>query len=224
MNWTDAFKIVAAMYAALGSAGIIIFALSSWLGKVWANRILENEKNQHARELEYHKTELAKLKKEHEITFSKLQEKRADVIEMLYAQLVDTYDAFHSLIKPFQPVGEHSLTDKFSTFVKVYNEYYHYFQKKRIYFAPSVCKTIDELNKVLFESQLDLQIHPIEWDSPELRVQPSLIIEKRKYWSDVRDRFKSDVVNLKINLENSFRAIIGVNESNDSNNSVQSKN
>lgn len=41
------FKIAAAILFSIATAGVIIFGLSSWLGKVWANRILESEKAKH---------------------------------------------------------------------------------------------------------------------------------------------------------------------------------
>lgn len=39
------FELAGAILFSIGSAGVIIFALSSWLGKVWATRILDREKN-----------------------------------------------------------------------------------------------------------------------------------------------------------------------------------
>ena len=44
MNWDQAFKLVASMLASLGGGALIVFGMSSWLGKVWANRILEADK------------------------------------------------------------------------------------------------------------------------------------------------------------------------------------
>ena len=41
MDWTDVLKIVTDSVASIGVAGGMIFALSSWLGKVWARQILE---------------------------------------------------------------------------------------------------------------------------------------------------------------------------------------
>jgi hypothetical protein len=58
MKWTEAFKFVFAMVASVGGASAIILILSSWLGKVWAQRILARERaelhrlaKQHFREL-----------------------------------------------------------------------------------------------------------------------------------------------------------------------------
>lgn len=43
MQW---FELSGAILFSIGTAGAILFALSSWLGKVWANRILEQERNE----------------------------------------------------------------------------------------------------------------------------------------------------------------------------------
>jgi len=42
---TDVFKLFTAGLISIGSATTIILGLSTWLGKIWANRILINEKN-----------------------------------------------------------------------------------------------------------------------------------------------------------------------------------
>ena len=204
MTWTEVFRAISATLASVGSAGIIFFALSSWLGRVWASRILEKERSQYAKDLAEHTADLDKLKKEHEVIFTNLHEKRATVIEELYSRLVETDDAFHSIIKPFQDDSEPSLKNKFSTFVKAYNEYYYFFQKKRVYFSPSVCKIIDQLNMVLVESHTE-----IAWNSPD-EFHPVLMKEKRERWIKVWDLYNNNMVNLKKELENSFRSILGV--------------
>lgn len=52
MNWDVALKIVSAAIGAFGGAGLLVVALSSWLGKVWANRILESDRQKYANQLE----------------------------------------------------------------------------------------------------------------------------------------------------------------------------
>lgn len=58
MTWEDALKIISATIISAGAGGAIIFSLSSWLGKVWANRILENERHLLATDLETAKRDL----------------------------------------------------------------------------------------------------------------------------------------------------------------------
>ncbi len=90
MAWEDAFKIIVAMIASIGVGGALVFALSSWLGKLWAQRILENEKHQLASELEKTKRDLDVVK-ETTLRFQndKLYTYRAviDVIARLLAAL-----------------------------------------------------------------------------------------------------------------------------------------
>jgi hypothetical protein len=43
MDWIQLIEIAGAALAAIGSASIMLFAMSSWLGKIWASRILEKE-------------------------------------------------------------------------------------------------------------------------------------------------------------------------------------
>jgi Glu-tRNA(Gln) amidotransferase subunit E-like FAD-binding protein len=44
MDWDQAFKLVASILTSIGGGAAIIFGLSSWLGKVWASKILEADK------------------------------------------------------------------------------------------------------------------------------------------------------------------------------------
>lgn len=62
MDWDEVFKFVFAALASVGASGAIIFALSSWLGKVWAERILSKEKHELNKDLESAKTDLELLK------------------------------------------------------------------------------------------------------------------------------------------------------------------
>ena len=58
MNTTDAFQIAQAVLVALGGGGFLVFALSSWLGKVWANRLMAKETAKYEDEIERLKSQL----------------------------------------------------------------------------------------------------------------------------------------------------------------------
>lgn len=61
----DLNQVISSIILPVGGTGAIIVGLGAWLGKLWANRILDIEKARHARELEKLKSELEfeKLKK-----------------------------------------------------------------------------------------------------------------------------------------------------------------
>lgn len=52
MDWTETFKLITALLGSIGGAGIIILVLSNWLGKVWANRLMQRERAEYEKELE----------------------------------------------------------------------------------------------------------------------------------------------------------------------------
>lgn len=59
MGIMEILQVAGAIIVSLGGGTALVFGLSSWLGKVWANRILENEKSKHNIELEEYKKKLS---------------------------------------------------------------------------------------------------------------------------------------------------------------------
>lgn len=58
MTLTTVIEVAAAILVSLGGAGAIIIWAASWLGKVWANRILESDRRKYGEELERVRSEL----------------------------------------------------------------------------------------------------------------------------------------------------------------------
>jgi hypothetical protein len=58
MTIVDAWRVALAVLASLGGGGVIVVLLSSWLGKVWANRILEQDRLKYSTAMEKLKSEL----------------------------------------------------------------------------------------------------------------------------------------------------------------------
>jgi hypothetical protein len=52
MSITNIIEVATAVLLSVGASGAIVFALSSWLGKVWAERLMAKETAKHNRELE----------------------------------------------------------------------------------------------------------------------------------------------------------------------------
>lgn len=45
-------SLTAWILGSLGGAGFIVVALSSWLGRVWATRLMDNQRHSHQQELD----------------------------------------------------------------------------------------------------------------------------------------------------------------------------
>lgn len=57
MQLFDILSISGSILASIGGGAAIVFAFSNWLGKVWANRLMEKEKAKYSKELEKEKNE-----------------------------------------------------------------------------------------------------------------------------------------------------------------------
>lgn len=60
MTWQTVLEIVATVIASVGGAGAIIWALSSFFGKMWANKILEKQKAEYQKDIEEYKSALSR--------------------------------------------------------------------------------------------------------------------------------------------------------------------
>ena len=59
MTWDDAFKIASSILVSIGGGAAILFGLSSWLGKIWAEKILSSDRDRYNRQLEMLKSDLS---------------------------------------------------------------------------------------------------------------------------------------------------------------------
>jgi len=78
-----------AIIGSVGGSAVVIAGLSSWLGKVWANRILEQDKKKYGEELEL-------IKKQYEVHFDGLKaillrysENQFDIYRELWSSLCE---------------------------------------------------------------------------------------------------------------------------------------
>lgn len=79
MEWNEIFKFVGASIFSVLPAGAVIFALATWIGKVWAERILARETNELKRQLieSQHQLDISLKQAERELDF--LKDSRAKI-------------------------------------------------------------------------------------------------------------------------------------------------
>ncbi len=127
-----------------GGTTVLIVGLSTWLGKIWANRILSNEKNEFQKELEFYKTalqvEIVKVNHRNEkaMFVSKLQyEKEYNIYLEISEKLFDCVLKSLSLFQMFgsDDIKEHQKkVDEFAKSINSYtiviNRYAPFYQKR----------------------------------------------------------------------------------------------
>lgn len=89
MNLSGIFAVSAAVIGSVGGAALIIVGLSSWLGKVWANRILEQDRFRYQSEIEKLKNELASEREKGNFVFSMYFEGQFKIYNNLWVSLVE---------------------------------------------------------------------------------------------------------------------------------------
>ena len=63
MTALDVLKIVTGVLLSVGSGGTIVLLFSGWLGKVWANRLMEEDRAKHAKAIEELRSRLETMNK-----------------------------------------------------------------------------------------------------------------------------------------------------------------
>lgn len=104
-----------------------------------------------AKRLEKFKAELQSTAFEQETRFSKLHEKRAEVIEELYNKLVKVQRALFSLLYEFA-----SEKNKYDTIgpSKIIEEFNAYFEANQIYLPENICSHIGRFHTIALSSWL----------------------------------------------------------------------
>ena len=212
MTFNEILMIGLSIITSLGGSAVILMAFSSWLGKVWANRILEKDKNKYTLELdaiknEYNKdlerlkTELKLTEVKQNIIFSKLHTDRADVIAEIYALLKDVHLNMRSFMKPYEISGEESKNTYLQNTYKAWNEFIDYYPKKLIYLPKP---TADELENVATELQTLFSTYQIATNSFPTGTDKQQEINK----------VLKQMPNILVVLENEFRILLGHNQEN----------
>ncbi len=174
----EVLQIAAIIIASLGGGGAIVLALSSWLGKVWANRILEREKAEHAKEIESYKSDLKKeldainAIKEKALYISKAQyDDEYKICQVLWDKMFDCCLSAAFLFPrfivrvPIEKVEKAQYhKDKFNEFVNTYNDYLKsldrfapFFNEEFYYLFCKIKKMCSELGAYFETFVLDIE-------------------------------------------------------------------
>lgn len=176
LNWEDIFKIVTAVLGAVGSASAIMFGLSSWLGKVWASRILQKEK-----------AALDRLSYEHQVKFSSLHEKQAEVIAETYSLVRDVYNR----VAKFSCHNGNTQENRIKVEDSI-NNLTNYYPRRRIFISYDVANKVDRLRTELSRIVQDVEAAGPDYSS-----------------TSMYNRIYEEASEALSNLEEEFRVLLG---------------
>ena len=218
----EAFAVATTILLALGGGGGIVLSLSGYLGKIWAQRLMDREKAAHERDLELLRSELRRhteadlehLKAslsaaalEHEVRFSKLHDKRATVLADLYKLLVAATWQTTNFSSPFHCAGYPGKQAQYKTAMDSIAEYYRFFDQHRIWLPSKLCGPLEEFAKQLRTPTIGLGVYVgIEYPNADTRKEHAEA--SKKAW----DSIQNEIPRLRAAIEGEFRVLLGATE------------
>lgn len=174
------------------------------------NKSLEELKKEHSKEISKFQTELNHLKAKENFKFTKLHEKRLEVLEKTYHFIYDSMELLKDYVRPFKFVsegttfeeGEKILADKFTD---EYLKFHKYFNYNLIYFDNS----IENLLNSYFDQVEEIYItYDTEQFNLRENIQPEqgvVSLNSKQAHTLIHEKLKP----LKRQIEINFRKLLG---------------
>lgn len=201
--------------ASLAGASTIII----WLGKFIITKAvdvgIETYKAELVKDIEKHKSDLARITLEHQIKFSKLHEERAEKIRLLYTKIIEVEKALKYATTLFQG-SEFSTDDKRDNdALNLIVSLMDMVDTERIYFSDSTLKKIEPLIKEssdirnkMWNVRFNYKIYN-ELVKTHQSV-PKDILDEMYKWKKIDERIETQFRVLKLELAKDFRALLGI--------------
>ena len=194
-----------------GNAALLL--LLGWLARSLGSQLL-------AKDLEKFKADLAaassssteKLKHdlqltavEHQVRFSKLHERRAEVIAELYSLLVEAQWAAQNFVSVGDLQGDPPKQVKYATAMNKAADFYRCFDKNRIYLPQVLCVQLEKFNANMRKRVLQFGAY-VSID--EKAAPDSFIVQKLEVWAKASEYFDKEIPLARTALESELRQIL----------------
>jgi len=197
-----------AVLLSLGGGGAIVLGMSSWLGKLWATRMLEKEKAKYATELEVTRNEYRREMEqltaqlqlhafEHQTRFSYYHEKKCEVIAELYRLLDEVTKRLAVVMSPSQTPAQRETSGK--EIVEPYNHLVSHFYGRKIFLDRDVCDQVEAIMTTMRSAITN-------WGISQMPGWPAK--DGTLLWAEASKAMERSVPPLLAVLEERFRAIL----------------
>jgi hypothetical protein len=150
------------------------------------------------------KSDLEKIAYEHQVRFSQLHEKRAEIIATLYASIVELKKKADVFVGLMLASEKQQSDTRLKELWDAVDQFQDIFQKNRIYFVENICEKIDSLNESLSGPISKLVMHR------EMSEQSNNWEALFEAWNGAKQQLDEKVPNIKKDIEFEFRRILGV--------------
>jgi len=153
-SWTDVIKIVAGVIAALGGGGAIVAGLSSWLGKVWADRLMAEETAKFRENLERLTKQLERKNYVSKVRFDAEFAMYRELIDKSIKMIEATLDlhpdgvVYTSQVQKVQEEIQKSNIERFHIAAEAYNAAYKVILQNAAFISLEMYEEFDSLRKL----------------------------------------------------------------------------
>jgi hypothetical protein len=200
----------------------LLAAAIVWLAKSWITERLKHAiKNEYDEKLETHKAQLKaqsdieteRLRSqlnitaaEHQVRFSRLHSKRAEVIAELYSLLVQAYWDTSSFVSPMEWTGEPDKKQKYVTAMNAIADFFRFFDKNRIYLPEVLCEKLETFVQTMRHKAIGFGVY-VHYDDAAMSTDS--LEKKHNAWTGAWEYFEKEVPSARKALEHELRNILG---------------
>jgi hypothetical protein len=196
---------------AIGGNAALLLALG-WLARSFGSQLLAKDLEKFKSSLssasseasERLKHQLQLVAHEHQVRFSKLHERRAEVIANLYELLVEAQWAGQSFVSVVEMNGEPPKNEKYVTAMNAFAEFFRAFDKRRIFLPEELCEQLDEFLQGMRKRVIHFGVY-VRTDN---YAPDHVIREKLDSWSGASDYFNTELPVARKALEKELRIML----------------
>ena len=192
---------------------VALLGLLGWLAKSFGSQLLAKDLKAFESRLaaasnettERLKHELQLISLEHEVQFSRLQERRATVIAALHSRLLEFQWAAESLVSVVQLRDGPTQQEKYAVAMAKSARFFQAFSKNRIFLPDAVCDQIEDFLKGMRSRAITIGVY-----ADVNQFAPGHVHrEKIEKWIAASEYFDSEVPKARKAIENEFRKLLG---------------
>ena len=208
MDLASAFNIITSVVVTLGGSSVVVFGLSGLLGKIWANRLMENEKNAFIKQLEdiklSHNKELSKLNNELQLRinsseqFHQISQK---TYEKLFEEKIKAYTTLMNAKTEYLRILHED--EEFELHDYPSQVYYDFFQKVRNILNQNRLYISNELS-VIYDT-LYFKIAPILREAGLLDVYGNM---NNDHWESIEDNKEKQYSKMIDNTSDEMKSLL----------------
>jgi hypothetical protein len=212
MNWIEVLQNLSIFTVGTISIVGIIAYFGRTLFEHYLSEKINSYKSQLDRENDNYKHQLQLATQEHQIKFTKLHTDRTDVIRTIYDKLQLMRQTMLSLVVPIRFSDGTTEETRQNIAAKAAQDFLDYFHRNDILFDESICKMVNEVDKLYWEAWTDYTTYNAPGMKSLSTVDPEFRKERAATLKEAWNTIDKKVPVIEEALKKEFRGLLGVSK------------